>query len=175
MIITFRFISDEEDDFVLDVNIKHDQTFLELHEAIQKQLDFDPTQLASFVKSNEEWEKLDEIALMDMGEDTQVHIMAETKIEYFISQKNERILYIYDFFEERLFFGSITRIIDQESPIPLPSVSRYEGIVPMQFQEEPTFDHSLSDNSLDEGIDEDEEDDEDIIFESLDDLSDMEY
>ena len=36
MIFTFRFISDEEDSFLLDININHDQTFEELHNKIQE-------------------------------------------------------------------------------------------------------------------------------------------
>lgn len=172
MIITFRFISDEEDDFVLDVNIKHDQTFLELHQTIQKQLGYDENQLASFFTSNDDWEKLQEVALMDMGSDQESFTMDKTKIEQLFSKKNDRILYVFDFFAERLFFGSITRTIDQESPIPLPSVSRFEGIVPEQFQND---NMSMEDDlNLDDfNMDDDLGLDDDMKFESLDDLEDI--
>ena len=52
MIYTFRFISNEEENFVLDVNINHDQTFEDLHLAIQKTLEYDSSQMASFFTSN---------------------------------------------------------------------------------------------------------------------------
>jgi len=145
MILTFRFLSDEEDDFLLDVNINHDQTFHELHLAIQKTLDYDANQLCSFFKSNSDWEKLDEITLMDMGSDESVRIMTDTRIDEFFSQKGEHILYVFDFFAERLFFGSISRTIDQNSPVPLPSVSKLEGTIPLQMM----IDDSMEDDFMD--------------------------
>lgn len=139
MIFTFRFISDEEENFVLDVNINHNQTFEQLHIAIQDTLKFDASQLASFFTSNEEWEKLHEITLVDMGGDSLVKTMSETTIENFFSKKDQRILYIFDYFNERLFFGSLIRTIDAESPIELPSVSKLEGIIPLQFDSSNTL------------------------------------
>jgi hypothetical protein len=133
MIYTFRFISDEEDSFILDVNINHDQTFEELHNKIQETLDYDPSQMASFFSSNDEWEKLQEVAQMPMGDDTDVMMMSETTIGELFSERHQRILYIFDYFAERLFFGSLTRTIDAPSPITLPSVSRIEGKVPEQI------------------------------------------
>jgi hypothetical protein len=131
MIYTFRFISDEEESFIMDVNINHDQTFLQLHQIIQERLGFDPGQLTSFFASNESWEKLEEITLLDMGTE-QAHIMENTPIEMFYHEKNERLLYVFDYLAERLLFGSIVRLIDAESPIPLPTVSKLEGITPEQ-------------------------------------------
>jgi hypothetical protein len=107
MIYTFRFISDEEESFIMDVNINHDQTFLQLHQIIQERLGFDPGQLTSFFASNESWEKLEEITLLDMGTE-QAHIMENTPIEMFYHEKNERLLYVFDYLAERLLFGSIT-------------------------------------------------------------------
>lgn len=135
MIYTFRFISDEEESFMIDVNINHNQTFEQLHNFIQKTLKFDAGQLASFFTSNEQWEKVDEITLLEMGDDSDVSIMKETYIGDLFSEKNERILYVFDYLNERLFFGSITRSIDARSPIELPSVSKLEGKIPPQFKE----------------------------------------
>jgi len=133
MILTFRFISDEEESFVIDVNINHDQTFEQLHDIIQEKLDYDPAQLASFFTSNENWEKLEEITLVDMGGDQPVHTMTETTVGEFFDKKNQHLLYVYDYFAERLFFGSVTRIFDAKSPVDLPTVSRLEGRIPIQM------------------------------------------
>ena len=135
MIYTFRFISDEEESFMIDVNINHNQTFEQLHKFIQKTLKFDDGQLASFFTSNEQWEKIDEVTLLVMDDDSDVSVMKDTYIGDFFSEKNERILYVFDYLNERLFFGSITRAIDAKSPIKLPSVSKLEGKIPPQFKE----------------------------------------
>jgi hypothetical protein len=79
MIYTFRFISDEEDSFVIDVNINHNQTFEQLHKVLQTTLNYDQNQLASFFSATEAWEKEQEIALLDMGDDSSVLTMANTK------------------------------------------------------------------------------------------------
>lgn len=168
MIITFRFISDESDDFVLDVNINSDQTFEELHIAIQNALNYDSSQMASFFNSNTDWEKLDEITLLDMGNDQPVKIMKDTIIEEFYQEKNERILYVFDFFAERLLFGSVTRTINQESPIPLPSISKYEGKAPEQLSLANGNDESFLDDLLGEDFSESEITKE--PFDKIDDL-----
>lgn len=133
MIYTFRFISDEEESFILDVNINHDQTFEELHNKIQETLDFDPSLMASFFASNDQWEKLQEVTQLAMGDDTDVMMMGKTTIGELFSKKGQRILYIFDYFAERLLFGSLTRHINAPSPITLPSVSRFEGKAPEQI------------------------------------------
>ncbi len=131
MIYTFRFISDEQENFIMDVNINHDQTFEQLHDAIQEKLDYDPSQLASFFISNENWEKLTEITLLDMGlEDSKT--MSDARIGDFFQGKNQHVLYIFDYFAERLLFGSIIRTIDAPSAIDLPSISKLEGTIPPQ-------------------------------------------
>lgn len=173
MIFTFRFISDEEDSFVLDVNINHDQTFQQMHQAIQKALNYDAQQMASFFKSNDEWEKLDEITTMDMGSDTPVKIMSETKIESFFTEKNQRILYVFDFLAERLFFGSVTRTIDAEPPIELPSISRIEGNIPEQLSLNTNLDDDLLasfelPDDLDDDFNENMESLDDINFDESD-------
>lgn len=157
MIYTFRFISDEHEDFILDVNISHDQTFEQLHDIIQEKLDYDPSQMASFFVSNDSWEKLQEITQVDMGEEN-AHTMDKTTIDKLFHNKNERLLYIFDYYSERLLFGSVSRLIDAESPIPLPSVSRLEGTIPAQtlhcnFGEDDFDMSSLEDGSEQFGYD----------------------
>ena len=157
MILTFRFISDEEESFMIDININHNQTFEQLHTIIQDSLKFDSGQLASFFSSNEQWEKLDEISLLEMGEDSDVSIMKDTYVGDFFSDKNQRILYVFDYLNERLFFGSVTRVIDAKSPIKLPSISKLDGSIPPQFKE--VEDVEVSNFSDDDFDDEDDFDD----------------
>lgn len=159
MIFTFRFISDEHENFILDVNINHDQTFMQLNEAIQKALNYDANQLASFFTSNSHWEKQHEITLLEMGGDSLVKTMDNTKIEAFFSKKDERILYVFDYFNERLLFGSVIRIIDAKPPIQLPSVSKLEGEIPAQYSSINTLENME--------MDFEEESDDDFDFEDL--------
>jgi len=144
MIYTFRFVSDEEDDFIIDININHNQSLEELHNTIQKTLNFEGNQLASFFTSNKEWEKLEEIPFVKMDETSKIEIMNELNIEDVCSEKEQNILYIFDFFNERLLFGKVIRTINAKSPIKLPSVSKLEGIIPKQIKEIPIDEDILS-------------------------------
>ncbi len=132
MIFTIRFISDEEEDFIMDVNVHSNQTFEVLHQQIQHALKYDNSQLASFFVSNENWEKLDEITLLDMGGAEPARLMADTKLEAFFSGKNQHMLYVFDYFAERLLFGSIMQV-SEGSENGLPKVLKIEGRVPPQM------------------------------------------
>ena len=63
MIYLFRIISDEDQEFYRDLVIDGTDTFLDFHHALQEDLGFDPSQLASFFITNEMWEKQQEITL----------------------------------------------------------------------------------------------------------------
>jgi hypothetical protein len=153
MIFTLRFISDEEEDFIMDINVHSSQTFAALHKAIQKTLKFDDSQLASFFISNENWEKLDEITLLDMGGTQPARLMSDTKLENFFSDKNQHILYIFDYFAERLLFGSITQVIDGALSAGLPIITKFDGHIPPQmmsdFDDELFSGEEMQDNDFD--------------------------
>ncbi|MEM9022857.1 MAG: hypothetical protein AAGB22_03900, partial [Bacteroidota bacterium] len=68
-IVQFRVVIDHEDDVFRDIEIRVDQSFEALHLAIQQAFGFDDSQMASFYQSNENWDKGEEIGLMDMAEE----------------------------------------------------------------------------------------------------------
>lgn len=133
MVYTVRFVSNEEDDFELDVKISSDLTFADLHNVIQDALHFDKTLLASFFVSNANWEKLDEITLMDMGEGGT--LMADARICDFFSKKGQRMLYVYDYFAERLLFGSIIAVSENDGKEAL-AIVKLDGHIPPQLAPE---------------------------------------
>ncbi len=106
MTIRLRLISGEDEDFIRDIEIGGEATFFDLHSFIQKLLNFEEGQMASFFITDEEWNKEDEITLMDMtmDESSEIFIMADTKIKQFITKQKQRLLYVFDFFNERNLF-----------------------------------------------------------------------
>ncbi len=111
MILLFRIISDEDQEFYRDLVIDGSDTFLDFHKVLQKNLGYDPTQLASFFITNEEWEKQQEITLIDMKQEagTETLTMGEVTMEEYISEVNERMIYVFDFFSERAFFMELMK------------------------------------------------------------------
>lgn len=104
MTIRLRIISGEDENFYRDIEISGSETFLTLHNFIQQLLKFDEGQMASFFMTDEEWQKNEEITLMDMDENSETFIMSETTINHFIKDKKQRLLYLFDFFNDRNLF-----------------------------------------------------------------------
>ena len=106
MILLFRIITDENPEFFRDVVIDGSDTFLEFHEVLQKDLGYDPSQLASFFITTEDWEKQQEITLIDMMQEAGVETrtMGDTTLDEYVTDTGQRMIYIFDFFSERSSF-----------------------------------------------------------------------
>ncbi len=171
MIYKLRMVSNEVEDFFRDFEIRDDQTFLELHNAIQEELGFDAMQMASFYTSNENWDKGDEITLMDMGSGANVRIMESTTINDLITNNKDRLLYVFDMLNERAFFieccGSKNNIEGKEYPC----CEQSAGRAPKQIDMIDNEDDFLNIDPLDEEL---LGKAEDIKFESLDNIENME-
>lgn len=112
MTIRLRIISGEDEDFLRDVEISGNATFLDLHNFIQQLLHFDDAQIASFFVTDDEWQKNNEITLIDMtmDETNKTDVMSDTIIKKFIFEHKQRLLYIFDFFNERTLFIEVFEI-----------------------------------------------------------------
>lgn len=161
MLYLFRIISDEDQDFYRDLLIDSSDTFLNFHNVLQENLNYDASQLASFFITNEAWEKTNEITLIDMQIDSLIPIetMEQTMIGDYTVDKNQRMLYVFDFFSERAFFIELMETFDKKSQVPTPFISAENGAPPTQLA------FSLEDNDFTGALgDSDDEDSDDIDF-----------
>jgi len=106
MVYRFKMLSNEVKNFVRDIDISANQTFFELHKIIQEDLHYDSTQIASFFLTNHEWEKETEFTLFDMTDNGRIPAIPMDKavLEDYIRDNMQRLLYVFDFFNERAFF-----------------------------------------------------------------------
>lgn len=176
MIFLFRIISDENPEFFRDLVADSSDTFLDFHNTLQKNLGYDPSQLASFFITNHQWEKEVEITLIDMMQDSEVKtfIMEQVTLEEYLAQVNQRMLYIFDFFSERAFYIELIEKADEISSRETPFIAQSKGDPPPQLamdlmmDEPPEFEGSdpiddpdtlrlddLDPDMFDSGIDED--------------------
>jgi hypothetical protein len=160
MIFDLRFLSGESDDFIMDMQIDGRSTFAQLHNAIQQQLNYDASQMASFFTTDKDWNKETEIMLFDMAGDDQspVITMDNAVIEDYIQDMHQRFLYVYDFFSERCFFVEIMKA--HQGELMQPSCLQCVGEVPQQI----SIDDSFEDD--DQSFDEDDQ----FELEDLDDI-----
>lgn len=135
MIYLFRIISDEDQEFYRDLVIDSADTFMDFHEVLQENLGYDPSQLASFFITNENWEKLREITLIDMMQDPSVETltMESVTLEEHVEDPDQRMIYVFDFFSERAFFIELIETSEQTSPRPTPFIAKERGPAPPQL------------------------------------------
>ena len=167
IVYTFRMISNEEEEFRRDYKVLADQTFFDLHVSIQENLGYDKSQMASFVVTNDGWEKGEEITLFDMKEEPSEDtlIMDKVKIMEICTDLKQRLLYNFDFFSDRCFFLELVEISDPDPDIGYPCCTKANGKIPIQI--------IIDDNNIDtfnmEEFDIHGTLDDDITFESIDD------
>lgn len=169
MIYRLTMISDEADDFMREIQISSDATFLDLHKTILDTCGYNDDQLTSFTMCENGWEKYQEISLEEMNTDSDQdsYIMAETKLDEFIDEEKQHLLYTFDPLADRCFFIEVSEIICGKE-LKKPKVTRKLGDAPKQtidFDELFARNPIASDSSLDidedlygEGISEEDED-----------------
>ena len=89
-----------------------DATFLDLHEAILKSVGYPDDQMTSFFLCNDEWEKGQEVTLVEMDSNFEYDnmVMNETRLSDLLEEVGQRLIYIFDPMFERYFFGSLKDI-----------------------------------------------------------------
>lgn len=167
MIFRFILISDEAEDFMREIQLDSDATFLDFHKAILATCGYKDDQLTSFTMCENGWEKCQEITLeeMDTDSDQDSYVMADTALSEFIDEEKQHLLYTFDPLAERCFFIEVAEIITGKS-LTEAKVTRKLGDAPKQtvdFDEllarnpVPAADDSvLDDNMFGDGIDDEE-------------------
>ncbi|MDX1653245.1 MAG: hypothetical protein R3277_12175 [Brumimicrobium sp.] len=179
--LKFRVLLDsiKEGDVFCDIVINDDNSFEKLYTEILEAFDFPNDQMASFFVSNAEWDKGEEISLMDMtfgpseGEDVPQQ-MSELMIRERIQSPNQRFILVYDFLNMWIFLIELQEILSEE--ISTPKVVMKVGEIPDKLRKEGTnslqnmrFDTKKSDDSSDFGYDDFDDDLDSDSFENIDD------
>jgi hypothetical protein len=154
MVYKFVVLSDEDESFVREFEFLDSHTLLDFHNVIQDELEFDKSQMASFFMATDNWEKEEEFTLFDMGAGSST--MEVAVLEDVIFRKNQKLLYVFDFFNERSLFveytGESKEVESQEYPI----CTNSKGVPPKQVVFSGTT-HKLYNNIV---VSEDDDEDE---------------
>ena len=140
MIYHFQISSQESQNFRLEVELDGNHSFFDFHSIIQKSLGFESHQLASFFISDKEWMKLKEISMLDMGiNGAPFFIMQKTKLAELIKPIDQKLIYTFDFLNDRSFFIELTGIIMKKN-LNEPLVTLKQGDTPVQVLGEEVID-----------------------------------
>lgn len=130
MVYKFVVLSDEDETFIREVEFLDSQTLLDFHNLLQEELEFDKSQMASFFLATDNWEKEEEFTLFDMGNGSST--MESAVLEEVIFRKNQKLLYVFDFFNDRSLFVEYTGEAKEVEGKEYPLCTNSKGVPPKQ-------------------------------------------
>jgi len=153
MVYRFTIISDEIDDFVREIQIDSEATFLELHEEILKSVGYSNDQMTSFFICDEDWEKEKEITLEEMDNSSEVDswVMKDTLLSDLIEDEKQKLIYVFDYMTERSFFIELSEIITGKD-LNKAICSKKAGLAPKQVADFEELTAANSSIDLDENF-----------------------
>ncbi|GHT31159.1 hypothetical protein FACS189434_00410 [Bacteroidia bacterium] len=166
MVYKFVILSDEEDLFSREISIDADSTFLDLHEAILKSVKYDNSQMTSFFLCNDDWEKEQEITLveMDTAADYDSVTMDDAVLSDYLDEEGQKLLYVFDYLADRAFFIRL-KTIETGKHLDKALVTKSEGNAPKQTVD---FDEDFSKLAKNDNFDTDFYGDEEYDLDELD-------
>lgn len=117
MVYKIILLSDEVDGFKRVFTINADATFFDLHNAILDSVGYTKDQPTSFFLCSDDWTKLTEITLIEMGTTTSeedTYIMEETLLRDGLEEEGQKFMYVFEYLTERAFFMELYEIIPGE-------------------------------------------------------------
>lgn len=113
MIFKFTILSDEVEDFMRIIDIDSESSFLDLHNAILDSVDFEKNQMTSFFLCNDDWEKEQEITLVEMESSSEYDnlVMEDTVLDELLTDEKQKLLFIFDMISDRAFFMELSEMI----------------------------------------------------------------
>ena len=160
MVYKIRVILNTEEDVIRDVAIDATASLEDLHNALTNSLGFTGEEMASFYRSDETWVQGEEHPLFDMGEGVDQKIqMREVILSDVLIHENDRMIYVYDFFNMWSFYVELIQSDFDHESVELPSLLFSLGVVPsdvpdIQFETEDLSVDDIEDDQLEEFDDE---------------------
>ncbi len=133
MIYRFRVIldNDTEDNVFRDLEIRETDTLEDLHNVIAQSFGFDGSEMASFYRSDDDWNQGEEFSLFDLSEGADnVNLMQETLINSVVHEAETKLIYIYDFLNMWMFFVELAEIVEETDSVDYPNLLFAHGQVP---------------------------------------------
>lgn len=144
MILRIRTILDVDSDVLRDIEIDESSSLKDLHVSIIKSYGFEGKEMASFYKTNENWEQGDEMSLIDFGAGED---FSDESLGAVFSSKNNKLLYVYDFLELWTFFIEVIEVSEMNKNVRYPNLVFSQGNVPKNPPIK-VFKSSISDNEV---------------------------
>jgi hypothetical protein len=133
MIYRFRIILDVKEDVLRDIEIESTATLEDFHNAITQAFGFLGNEMATFYRTNSNWEQGDEYPLESM--DSEQKSERYTLLNTLVSKKENQLLYVYDFLNLWTFFIVCMEVTEPVVGTSYPNLIHSQGEVPEQAPE----------------------------------------
>jgi hypothetical protein len=143
MAYKIRIVLDVEKDVIRDILVNESINLEDLHFIIAKSFGFQGIEMASFYRTNEDWEQGEEIPLFDMSEDGTALCMRNSLLKDVLAEEGDNLIYVYDFLSMWTFFVELSKIVateEKDLPKILLSIGEKPDIAPeKEFTAENNF------------------------------------
>ena len=114
--LDIRIVADTQEDIFADLIIHKENNFLTIHDFLVENFHLDKLEMSSFFYSSDDWDKGEEITLMNMniGDDQTVKFMESITINEVFKEKKFKFLYVNDFLNMNIFYVEILKESDLE-------------------------------------------------------------
>lgn len=152
MVYKFKVFSDEDSKFYMDIEILSEQTFYDLHDLIQDELEYDRSHLASFFTASHSWKRMKEIPLIDMGNNAMndVVTMENAKLADYVKDAHQKFIYIIDYLNDRGFKIELDETKPESPNMYYPICTDFGGEIPPQIGKKTTKKSSIFDDDDDD-------------------------
>ena len=133
MVFKFKILSDKVENFALHIDADAKNTFFQLHEAIQDECKYDPSEIVTFFLADEEWDKGQEIPMFPNKSPKQnAEITMKTAmIGDYLKEKEDKLIYVFDVINQKSLYIELNEIV-MENKLNSPVVTYNKGLAPLQ-------------------------------------------
>lgn len=150
-----RVILDTKEDVIRTILVDNNLNLENLHYTIAKSFGFEGQEMASFYRTDDEWNQGEEIPLFNMAEAGEGISMKTCILKDTLPKENNKLIYVYDFLNMWTFYVDVIEISNERKES-LPQTILTIGKVPNEAPEKEFIAENLNDNYRDEGDVDDE-------------------
>jgi hypothetical protein len=114
MAYRIRIILDVPSDVIRDIIIDENSNLEAFHFTIAKSFGFKGQEMASFFRTNNDWDQGEEIPLFNMSDDSTTQTMQNTALKDVFINKGDKLIYVYDFLALWTFFVEFIKVVDAD-------------------------------------------------------------
>ncbi|CAM1347352.1 IS1096 element passenger TnpR family protein [Tenacibaculum insulae] len=108
-----RVILDTKEDVIRTLVFNEAKSLEDLHFDIAKSFGFNGQEMASFYRTDEDWNQGEEIPLFNMAEAGEEVSMATCVLKEILPSINDKLIYVYDFLQMWTFYVEIVEQSDE--------------------------------------------------------------